>query len=285
MLAAAALAASLVAFTPVVAHDAAERYPLTSAAAHAPIAADASDVAPAVYGRAVPAGGGGAWLQYWLFYADQDQDRGIVRTGRHEADWEMVQYRLDARGRPIEAVYAQHSRGEHCGWPSVRTLEGHPLVYPAHGSHAWNLHPGTRDRLWPDPNDEADGRGLVVYPRLVSVSATSPAWMAYPGPWGHARARAYVPGEKSSPRGPAFQPDGRWSDPSAFAATTRSCQADCDAVGKCDAPEKALTGTAVAVPVATVAFILLRRRGRRGGRANGRAAHKRTSTAAGEGSE
>jgi hypothetical protein len=31
------------------------------------------DRRPAVYGRAVPAAGGGTWLQYWLFYAQQDQ--------------------------------------------------------------------------------------------------------------------------------------------------------------------------------------------------------------------
>ena len=39
--------------------------------------------------------------------------------------------------------------------------------------------------------------------------------------------------------GPAFQP-ARW-DPEAFAAGARSCQAECDAVGECDGPEKALT--------------------------------------------
>ena len=56
MLAAASAAAALAAFTPVVIHDAAERSPLTSAAAAAPIARVAADGAPAAYGRAVPDG-------------------------------------------------------------------------------------------------------------------------------------------------------------------------------------------------------------------------------------
>jgi hypothetical protein len=261
MLAAAALAASLAAFTPVVVHDADESYLLTSAAAHAPIAASPSDTRPAVYGRAVPASGGGAWLQYWFFYAGQDQDRGIARTGRHQGDWEMAQYRLDAAGRPVEAVYAQHNGGERCGWPTVSTRAGHPVVFPAHGSHASYFRAGTRDRMWPDPNDEADGRGRTIAPRLVTISARSPAWMTYPGHWGNARARWWVPGEQDSPRGPAFQRHGRWTDPDAFAASARSCQAACNHVNRCDAPERALTFGAAAVPA--MLLVLLWRRGRR----------------------
>jgi hypothetical protein len=38
---------------------------------------------PAVYGRAARDGRGRRWLQYWLFFAQNAQDRGIVRTGRH----------------------------------------------------------------------------------------------------------------------------------------------------------------------------------------------------------
>ena len=182
MLAAASAAAALAAFTPVVIHDAAERSPLASATAAAPIARVAADRAPAAYGRAVPDGHGGTWLQYWLYYAYQDQDRGIVRTGRHAGDWELVQYRLSPAGRPLEAVYAQHSGAERCGFGAVSLRGGHPVVYAAHGSHASYLQAGTRDRMWPDPNDEADGRGPVVSPRLVPITASSPAWMRYPAP-------------------------------------------------------------------------------------------------------
>ena len=157
MLATAAIASALAAFTPVVVHDASERFPLASAAAAAPVARVAADRSPAAYGRAVPDGRGGTWLQYWLFFAYQDQDRGIVRTGRHAGDWELVQYRLSSDGRPVEAVYAQHSGAERCGFGSVALRGGHPVVFAAHGSHASYLRAGTRDRLWPDPNDVGAG--------------------------------------------------------------------------------------------------------------------------------
>ena len=98
--------------------------------------------------------------------------------------------------------------------------------------------------MWPDPNDVADGRGRAVAPRLVEISARSPAWMTDPEPWGGSKPRWWVPPEQESPRGPAFQP-ARW-DPEAFAAGARPCQAGCDDVGECDAPEKALTVAALA---------------------------------------
>jgi hypothetical protein len=257
MLAAAALAASVAAFAPVVVHDADERYPLASAAAHAPIARS-GDARPAVYARAVPSASGGAWLQYWLFYTGQDQDRGIVRAGRHEGDWELVQYHVDDAGRPQEAVYAQHRGGERCGWPAVETRGGHPVVYPAHGSHASYFRAGTRDRLWPDPNDEADGRGRVTTPRVVPITADQPRWMTYPGRWGNARARPWIPGEQDSPRGPVFQPNDRWTDPDQFAASARACQASCNHVNACDTPERGLTLAFAAVPAALL--LLIRRR-------------------------
>jgi Vacuolar protein sorting-associated protein 62 len=254
---AAALAASLAAFAPVVVHDADERYPLAAAGAHAPVARSA-DTRPAVYARAVPSADGGDWLQYWLFYAGQDQDRGIVRTGRHQGDWELVQYRVDGAGRPREAVYAQHRGGERCGFSTVVTRHGHPVVYVAHGSHASYFRAGTRDRLWPDPNDEADGRGAITVPRVVPISATDPRWMTYPGRWGNARARSWIPGEQDSPPGPAFQDNPRWTDPDAFASAARGCQASCNHVNACDAPERGIALAAAAIPAALL--LLLRRR-------------------------
>jgi hypothetical protein len=87
------------------------------------------------YGRVVRQASG-TWLQYWLLYADNPQDRGIVRTGRHEGDWEFLQVGLDARGRATRATYAQHGWAEAC----ERYRRD---VYVAHGSHA--SYPG-RDR-------------------------------------------------------------------------------------------------------------------------------------------
>ncbi len=143
---AAALAAALAAHAPVVVHDSRERFPLTSVAA-APVTAPGLDLdpRPAVYGRIAAAARGGVWLQYWLFYRVQDQDRGIVRTGRHAGDWEMVQYRVDHRGRTVQAVYAQHSGAERCSWRHVRQRYGRPLVYVARGSHASYASTAARD--------------------------------------------------------------------------------------------------------------------------------------------
>jgi hypothetical protein len=247
----------------VVVHDSRERFPLSSVAA-ARVAAPGRghDRRPTVYARAVRREGGGAWLQYWLFYPGQDQDRGILRTGRHQGDWELVQLRLDGRGRPREAVYAQHSGAESCGWSAVERRGGRPVVYAAHGSHASYLRAGVRDRMWPDPNDQADGRGRVVLPRVVRVGAKSPGWMRWPGRWGGARARWWVPGEQSSPRGPAFQRQGRWSDPEGWADAARGCQADCDRVDECDDGETALGAGSVAT-LAGVGALAWRRRRRR----------------------
>ena len=173
----------------------------------------------------------------------------------------MVQYRLDGS----EAVYAQHGGAERCPGSELERRGGRPVVYLANGSHAAYFHAGTRDRMWPDPNDEADGRGAVQRPRAEPVSASSPGWMRYPGHWGGARA-GWFPPEQSSPRGPAFQ-GIRWDDPDAFARSARPCTGRrCVAVGACDGPETALSLGALALAV-LAGFGVWRRR--------------RTSTAAG----
>jgi len=234
-------------FAPVVVHDSRERDPLTSVAALAGRVPDAPErpPRPTLYGRRF-----GPWLQYWMFFADNPHDRGVLRTGRHEGDWEMVQYRI-RRGRPVQAVYAQHSGAERCGYGNVRRSRGHPVVFLAHGSHAAYFVPGVRDRMWPDPNDEADGRGRRVRPRVVRISRDEPAWMRYDGRWGATRA-GWPPGEMDSPRGPAFQPQGRWSNPEGWSAAARPCtRRDCDERGECDGRE-----TAIAAALAALGFLI-----------------------------
>jgi hypothetical protein len=162
------------------------------------------------YGRRVRGSDGRTWLQYWFLYATNAQDRGVVRTGRHEGDWEMVQVALGRDGRPREATFAQHSWAEACRWRGV--------VYVANGSHASYASPGEHGRPWPDPDDLADGRGRAVRPRVEPFGA----WARWPGRWGRSEA-SWVPGEQSSPRGPAFQEDGAWRDPAAFHARARAC--------------------------------------------------------------
>jgi MYXO-CTERM domain-containing protein len=238
------------AYAPVVAHDAAERFPLAA------IDRDR----PELYGRSVPARAGGTWLQYWLWFPYQDQDRGIVRSGRHEGDWELVQYRVEDN-RLVEGVYAQHSGAERCDAASIERRDGRPVVYAAHGSHASYFHAGTRDRLWPDPNDESDGRGLATFAPVVTITKTSPAWMEDPKLWGDSRASRFIPPEQDSPPGPVFQPT-RW-DAETFAANARPCQADCNAVGECDTPEKAMTVGGLAALLGVLGLTLRRARRRR----------------------
>jgi hypothetical protein len=76
---------------PVLVYDARERDFATSVARWRDPRAPHPDV---VYGRAVR-DDGRLWLQYWLFSRYNAQDRGIVKTGRHEGDWELVQLGLD----------------------------------------------------------------------------------------------------------------------------------------------------------------------------------------------
>jgi hypothetical protein len=179
---------------------------------------------PLVYGRAARDGQGRRWLQYWLFFTDNPQDRGIVRTGRHTGDWELLQLRLRDGRRPVEATFAQHTWAEGCAWGEVEREGGAPVVYVANGSHALYPRAGGADRPWPDPNDEADGRGPRVRPPVERVGEDTPRWMTWPGRWGEDDA-GWVPGEQSSPRGPAFQED-RWDDPGRFHATeARACGA------------------------------------------------------------
>jgi hypothetical protein len=256
-----AFLAALALLGPILVHDSRERSPVTSAGAFAGVVPGVPERGgPVVYERVAPAAAGGRWRQWWLLFERNDHDRGIVRTGRHAGDWELVQVREDARGRPVEAVFSQHAGAERCPWRAVRRRGGRPLVYLGRGSHAAYFRPGVRDRTWPDPNDEADGRGAVVEPPLQRVSARTPAWMRWPGRWGRARA-GWVPGEQGSPYGPAFQPQGRWSDPDGWARAARPCTfGRCDSVGECDGRETALSVGAGGAVVALLGWVWWRRR-------------------------
>jgi hypothetical protein len=232
--------AALALLGPVLVHSSGEPSPVASAGAFRGVVPGVPPHrGPVAYERIA-----GDWRQWWLAFEHNAQDRGLFRTGRHAGDWELVQVRFSGE-RPVEAVYAQHSGAERCPWSAVETRGDRFVVYLARGSHAAYFRPGVRDRLWPDPNDEADGRGPVVIPRVEPLGA----WARWPGRWGDARA-GWVPGEESSPRGPAFQPDGRWDDPDGWARRARPCTfRRCDELGECDGRETALAGVAIGVPV------------------------------------
>ena len=201
-----------------------------------------------VYGRRVrDPGDGRTWLQYWLFFLSNRQDRGIFKTGRHEGDWEFLQLRLGANGRPDLVTLAQHSWAEGCGYGEIETATGAPLVFVANGSHALYSTRGTHDRQWPDPDDEADGRGRRVRPPVRAFGD----WARWPGRWGDSDA-GIVPGEQSSPRGPAFQERRPWQRPSSYHADHgRDCASD--------PPRRAWQWPAAIAILALVAGLAIRR--------------------------
>jgi hypothetical protein len=183
-------------YRPLLRYDVDERYQAQRVSL--PAGSAERRIGNRVYGR-VASEDGETWLQYWFFYAYNPQDRGIVATGRHEGDWELTQLRLGDDGTPAEAVFAQHSWAERCPWTEIETAgpaDEAPVIYIANGSHAAYTAPGTHDRPFPDPNDEADGAGAVVRPILTPIDETDPAWVAYSGRWGDSEA-GWVPGESS----------------------------------------------------------------------------------------
>lgn len=173
-----------------------------------------------IYGRIVPIREGdrvtGAWLQYWFFYYYNDFPR--VTTGDHEGDWELIQVRVDAEGRPSAAVYANHGNGSKCAWAKMRPRGARPVVYVALGSHASYFGPGRHG------NDfDVDGGQPRRVRKLIRVSGARPHWINWPGSWGNSRG---VAGEFLSPRGPKFQGEA-WDDPEAFwrsAAEAEECK-------------------------------------------------------------
>jgi hypothetical protein len=238
---------------PVLVHDSDERNPLASVA-RAGVAARE----PRVYGRVA-----GDWLQYWLFYAQNTQDRGVLRTGRHAGDWEMVQVRLEG-GRPVEAVYAQHSGAERCGWADVAARQRPPGGLRGQRLARVVLRSRLRDRMWPDPNDEADGGGELVRPPLVWITAESPEWIAVRRAVGR-RAGGLGAGERS-PRRPGRRSSHRAGG--AIRTGGRSPRGPCThgrcaRVGACDGREQALWGGVVVGGALAGGFALWRRRRRR----------------------
>ena len=161
-----------------------------------------------VHGRAVEAGDGGWWLQYWFFYLYNN--KAFLGFGLHEGDWEMVQVRIDGDGEPASMAFAQHDHGQRCRWELVEKRDQRPLVYVARGSQA--SYPFAGRHRAPVVPDHADGRGPEVSPKLDPIGREDPEWIAWPGRWGSSKARNLA--ESNSPRGPSHQ--DKWSHPKTF---------------------------------------------------------------------
>jgi hypothetical protein len=190
---------------------------------------DAHAAPPTVYGAAFRRGDRIA-LQYWLFYAYDAYSPTVPAGGFwqvHEGDWEAVSVILDTYGKPLLAGYSEHSEGVRRAWTKVPKRGTHPLVYVALGSHANYFTAGTQ-RFDPRVVDplfisvieqngfqpvDHTGKGRVLRPRVVRVTATTPSWMAFAGTWGedqYLRAPGNAPvALGTGPRGPAFHEQWR----------------------------------------------------------------------------
>ncbi len=188
--------------------------------------AQAAHAGPAVVYGAAFRRGNRIELQYWIWYPFNPYSP-TVPAGElwqvHEGDWEAVSVITQLRGTPLLAGYSQHDAGRRRAWARVPKQGSHPVAYVAVGSHANYFAPGIQ-RFDPRvvepllislieqaglPPVDHTGRGRIVRPRLVRVSATSPTWMAFAGRWGedqYVRAPGGVPQLfGGAPRGPAFQ--------------------------------------------------------------------------------
>ena len=191
----------------------------------------AHSAAPAVYGATFRKGRRIA-LQYWLFYPFDAYSPEVPPNPQfaqvHEGDWEMVTVILDANGKPLTAGYSRHCGGARRDWAKVERRGTHPVVYVALGSHANYFGPGRfpqDKRCWPavaisiiEQNGKSVvdfvERGRTVRPRVISVSARLPEWMAFPGTWGEDRIVQIIDQKftfGAGPTGPAFH--GIWRNP------------------------------------------------------------------------
>jgi len=185
---------------------------------------------PVVYGAALRRGKR-IDLQFWIWYP-WDVYSPTVPPGElwqvHEGDWEAVSVIVGAKGAPLEVGYSEHDEGVRRTWAKAPRQGLRPLVYVALGSHANYPTPGTQPfdprvvdpifisviRQNGQPAVDHTGHGRVVRPRLVRVTATSPAWMAFAGGWGEAGYLRTPGGEPQAysttgPHGPAFHEQWR----------------------------------------------------------------------------
>ena len=189
----------------------------------------AHDAAPVVYGAAFRTKDR-IDLQYWLWYP-YDYYSATLPPGEvwqvHEGDWESVSVVLDLQGQPLVVALSAHCKGSWREWRRASKRGLRPLVYVALGSHANYFGPGRHPHspdCWPKEARDivralalADraGAGCTIRPRLVSVTAARPSWMAFAGSWGETGYLHFANNPpvayKAGPQGPAFH--DQWRKP------------------------------------------------------------------------
>ena len=180
---------------------------------------------PSVYG-AVFKSGGKTVLEYWFFYYfDLYQFANPLAPvwQDHEGDWEAVAVVLGAKSAPLLVGTSRHCTGAQRAWAKVRRRGDRPVIYVARGSHANYFGPGLQfipNRCLPPqaaslldqyhvrlPDIVRVGR-TIANETVVPITASSPSWMTFSGPWGEAQY-VQIPNQApfaygTSPTGPAF---------------------------------------------------------------------------------
>jgi hypothetical protein len=206
------------------------------------------DGASVVYGRVarvIRPPGRAIVLQYWYFYYDNTYSYNYPPDDfiwqAHEGDWEVVNVVLSEDEQPQFVGYSQHCLGQQRAWDDTPTLDTHPIVYVAAGSHAnyfsagsHPIHTGClppqaiaylRDANHPPlplPVDRSFDGGEVAGPQEAGGTFTHirmieeghPTWVAFPGFWGELQYVHAPPGTfqfGTSPQGPAYH--AVWGDP------------------------------------------------------------------------
>jgi hypothetical protein len=189
-------------------------------------------VSDVVYGRVARRGGGGLWLQFWLFYFFSAKGipgvaaaDGVLGAGLHQGDWELVQVGIPknqvgaAEPVPDVVVLAAHDYAHRIAWSDLdRTGDGNWIAYVARASHATFPKPGRWRGKKHGPfsfdvlDDYADGGGVRRDPEVQAIRVGEPAWVGWPGLWGSTKSKPVIGG--GSPRGPWRQ--GPWRDPDGF---------------------------------------------------------------------
>lgn len=157
-------------------------------------------------------------VQYWLWWYFNDWNN------LHEGDWEVVQVVFDAgsiesalAAEPVRYAYAQHGGGElaNPGASKLHIQDGHPVIYPAAGSHATHY----EQELYLGWGENGTGFGCdnsrppgTEMPLEVVVVPNEPdpnsefGWATFGGRWGERQ-----PWEFNGPRSPNLT--FRWADP------------------------------------------------------------------------
>lgn len=157
-------------------------------------------------------------IQYWFFYPF---NKGPVNA--HEGDWEMIMMILDTEANPLAAAYSRHLAGETIVWDTVEKVGTHPKVCVALGSHAnyFNASGGDIGIIF----DQMSNSSNVLFPeeyQLIQLGEpgnrpSDQGWLEFSGYWGEYGNESSAALGQRGPRGPAYQSDGKWSEPGQWA--------------------------------------------------------------------